>query len=285
MIGLVLEGGAMRGLFTAGVIDVLMERGITFDGMIGVSAGAAFGCNYKSGQIGRVLRYNAEYCRDPRYCGFRSLFTTGNIFSTEFCYGEVPLRLDPFDFGAFERNPMRFYVVCTDIETGLPVYHEYKGYADHGFDWIRASASMPIVSQIVEIDSQKLLDGGVADSIPVQFFESIGYRRNVVVLTQPKGYVKQKNRALPLVRRKYRAYPRLIEAMERRHEMYNAELRAVEQGEADGHLFVIRPDAPIPVQRVERNPDHLRQAYALGRSAAEKAFPAMEEFLKRAKGE
>ena len=275
----------MRGLFTAGVIDVLMERGITFDGMIGVSAGAAFGCNYKSGQIGRVLRYNTEYCRDPRYCGFRSLFTTGNIFSTEFCYGEVPLRLDPFDFGAFERNPMRFYVVCTDIETGLPVYHEYKGYTDHGFDWIRASASMPIVSQIVEIDSQKLLDGGVADSIPVQFFESLGYRRNVVVLTQPKGYVKQKNRALPLVRRKYRAYPRLTEAMEHRHEIYNAELRAVEQGEAEGRLFVIRPDAPIPVQRVERNPDHLRQAYVLGRSAAEKAFPAMEEFLKRAMGE
>ncbi len=275
----------MRGLFTAGVIDVLMERGITFDGMIGVSAGAAFGCNYKSGQIGRVLRYNTEYCRDPRYCGFRSLFTTGNIFSTEFCYGEVPLRLDPFDFGAFERNPMRFYVVCTDIETGLPVYHEYKGYADHGFDWIRASASMPIVSQIVEIDSQKLLDGGVADSIPVQFFESIGYRRNVVVLTQPKGYVKQKNRALPLVRRKYRAYPRLTEAMEHRHEMYNAELRAVEQGEAEGRLFVIRPDAPIPVQRVERNLNHLRQAYSLGRSAAEKAFPAIEEFLKRANGE
>lgn len=275
----------MRGLFTAGVIDVLMERGITFDGMIGVSAGAAFGCNYKSGQIGRVLRYNTEYCRDPRYCGFRSLFTTGNIFSTEFCYGEVPLRLDPFDFGAFERNPMRFYVVCTDIETGLPVYHEYKGYADHGFDWIRASASMPIVSQIVEIDDQKLLDGGVADSIPVQFFESIGYRRNVVVLTQPKGYVKQKNRALPLVRRIYRAYPRLTEAMEHRHEMYNAELRAVEQGEAEGRLFVIRPDASIPVQRVERNIDHLRQAYALGRSAAEKAFPAMEEFLKRANGE
>ena len=275
----------MRGLFTAGVIDVLMERGITFDGMIGVSAGAAFGCNYKSGQIGRALRYNIEYCRDPRYCGFRSLFTTGNVFSTEFCYGEVPLRLDPFDFGAFERNPMRFYVVCTDIETGLPVYHEYKGYADHGFDWIRASASMPIVSQIVEIDNQKLLDGGVADSIPVQFFESIGYRRNVVVLTQPKGYVKQKNRALPLIRRKYRAYPRLTEAMEHRHEMYNAELRAVEQGEAEGRLFVIRPDAPIPVQRVECNIDHLRQAYALGRSAAEEAFPAMDEFLKRAKGE
>ena len=264
---------------------MLMERGITFDGMIGVSAGAAFGCNYKSGQIGRVLRYNTEYCRDPRYCGFRSLFTTGNIFSTEFCYGEVPLRLDPFDFGAFERNPMRFYVVCTDIETGLPVYHEYKGYADHGFDWIRASASMPIVSRIVEIDGQKLLDGGVADSIHVQFFESIGYRRNVVVLTQPKGYVKQKNRALPLVRRKYRAYPRLTKAMEHRHEMYNAELRAVEQGEAEGRLFVIRPDAPIPVQRVERNPDHLRLAYSLGRSTAEKAFPAMEEFLKRAMGE
>lgn len=279
MTGLILEGGAMRGLFTAGVIDVLMEHGIVFDGMIGVSAGAAFGCNYKSGQIGRVLRYNTKYCRDPRYCGIRSLLKSGEIFSTEFCYGEVPLQLDPFDFNAFERNPMPFYVVCTDIETGLPVYHEYKSYADHGFDWIRASASMPIVSKIVDINGMKLLDGGISDSIPVQFFESIGYNRNVVVLTQPKGYQKQPNRALLLIRQKYRAYPRLIEAMERRHEMYNAELRYVEQAEAEGRLLVVRPDAPIPVRRVERDPERLRQACALGRSAAQKLLPALKEFL------
>ena len=278
--GLILEGGAMRGLFTAGAIDVLMKRGVTFDGMIGVSAGAAFGCNYKSGQIGRVLRYNLKYCRDSRYCGLRPLLRAGEIFSTDFCYGEIPLRLDPFDFAAFERNPMVFYVVCTDITTGLPVYHEYTGAADHGFDWIRASASMPVVSQIVEIDGQKLLDGGIADSIPVQFFESIGYDRNIVVLTQPDGYQKQPNRALPLIRRKYRAYPHLIAAMENRHRMYNAELAYVRQAEAAGRLFVLRPEAALPVGRVERDPEKLRQAYHLGRKAAEKALPAMEKFLK-----
>ena len=181
--GLVLEGGAMRGLFSAGVLDVLMERGIAFDGIIGVSAGAAFGCNYKSGQIGRVLRYNTRFCGDKRYSGRGSLLKTGNLFNTEFCYNQVPLELDPFDFEAFRSNPAEFYVVCTDVNTGEPVYHAYTGFEDHGFEWIRASASLPLIAQIVEIDGQKLLDGGIADSIPFGYFESIGYDRNVVVLT------------------------------------------------------------------------------------------------------
>lgn len=172
--GLILEGGAMRGMFSAGVMDVMMENGIRFDGIIGVSAGAAFGVNYKSGQIGRAIRYNAKYCRDKRYCGVGSLLKTGNLFNTEFCYGEVPLKLDAFDFDTYEKDPTAFYVTCTDIESGKPVYHEYTGRNDHGFDWIRASASLPLVSQIVEIDGVKLLDGGIADSIPVAYFESIG---------------------------------------------------------------------------------------------------------------
>ena len=198
--GLILEGGAMRGMFSAGVMDVMMENGIRFDGIIGVSAGAAFGVNYKSGQIGRAIRYNAKYCRDKRYCGVGSLLKTGNLFNTEFCYGEVPLKLDVFDFDTYEKNPTAFYVTCTDIESGKPVYHEYTGRNDHGFDWIRASASLPLVSQIVEIDGVKLLDGGIADSIPVAYFESIGYTKNVVILTQPQGYRKEKNRVLPLLR-------------------------------------------------------------------------------------
>ena len=172
--GLVLEGGAMRWLFSAGVMDVLMERGVAFDGIIGVSAGAAFGCNYKSGQIGRVLRYNTRFCGDKRYSGRGSLLKTGNLFNTEFCYNQVPLELDPFDFEAFRSNPAEFYVVCTDVDTGEPVYHAYTGFEDHGFEWIRASASLPLIAQIVEIDGQKLLDGGIADSIPFGYFESIG---------------------------------------------------------------------------------------------------------------
>ena len=156
--GLILEGGAMRGMFTAGIMDVMMENGITFDGVIGVSAGAAFGCNYKSGQIGRVIRYNTRFCADKRYGGLRVLLREGNIFSTSFCYEEVPMKHDVFDFDAFDRSPMEFYVVCTDIESGKAVYHRYEGLNDHRFDWIRASASMPLVSQIVEIDGMKLRD-------------------------------------------------------------------------------------------------------------------------------
>ena len=225
--GLVLEGGGMRGLFSAGVMDVMMENGIRFDGIIGVSAGAAFGVNYKSGQVGRALRYNVDYCQDKRYCGIGSLLKTGNLFNTEFCYDEVPLKLDVFDFDAFERDPTAFYITCTDVESGKPVYHEYRGRADHGFDWIRASASLPVVSQMVEIDGLKLLDGGIADSIPVAYFERIGYTKNVVILTQPQGYQKEKNQLLPLIRVKYRHYPNLVKALETRHLMYNAELELI----------------------------------------------------------
>lgn len=268
--GLVLEGGAMRGMFSAGVMDVMMENGIRFDGIIGVSAGAAFGVNYKSGQIGRAIRYNAKYCRDKRYCGVGSLLKTGNLFNTEFCYGEVPLKLDAFDFDTYEKDPTAFYVTCTDIESGKPVYHEYTGRNDHGFDWIRASASLPLVSQIVEIDGVELLDGGIADSIPVAYFESIGYTKNVVILTQPQGYRKEKNRVLPLIRMKYRKYPNLVKALENRHLMYNAELELIEKQEQRGELLVIRPDFPLSVKRAEKDPAKLTACYEVGRRVAEK---------------
>ena len=277
--GLVLEGGAMRGLFTAGVMDVMMEHSISFDGAIGVSAGAAFGCNYKSGQIGRVLRYNVRFCDDPRYCGVRSLVKTGDIYNTEFCYGEVPCKLDVFDFDAYERNPMEFYVVCTDVETGKPVYHKHTGRADHGFDWIRASASMPLVSNMVTIEGKKLLDGGISNSIPLAYFQSIGYDRNVVVLTQPLGYEKKPNRLVPLIRQRYRAYPKLAYAMERRHIHYNEALRYVAQEEADGRILVIRPQAALPVGRVEKDPRKLTEAYELGRAAANAQLSEILAFL------
>lgn len=277
--GLVLEGGAMRGLFTAGVLDVLMENKITFDGVIGVSAGAAFGCNFKSGQIGRAVRYNVRFCRDRRYCGLGSLWKTGDIFNTDFCYGEVPLKLDPFDFDAYEKNPTDFYVVCTDVETGQALCHRYTGREDHGFDWIRASASMPLVSRMVEIEGRKLLDGGIADSIPASCFESMGYTRNVVILTRPEGYRKKKNQALPLIRRKYRAYPRLVEAIEQRHLVYNAELDYVAQAQAEGRMFVIRPEKALAVRRIEKNPERLRAAYEEGRKTAERQREALSAFL------
>ena len=272
----------MRGMFTAGVIDVLMENGIVFDGAIGVSAGAAFGVNYKSGQIGRVIRYNMRFAPDKRYCGWRVLLKTGNVYSTDFCYNEVPLKYDVFDFDAYEQAPMEFYVVCTDIETGKAVYHKYEGRNDHGFDWIRASASMPLVSQIVEIDGQKLLDGGIADSIPVKYFEELGYNRSIAVLTRPREYRKKENRALPLIKLKYRKYPKLIEAMANRHTLYNETVEHIEAKEKAGELFVLRPDTELPVSRIEKDPENLKAAYEIGRKTATEQLEKIREYLNSA---
>lgn len=277
--GLVLEGGAMRGMFTAGILDVLMEAGVIFDGAIGVSAGAAFGVNYKSRQIGRAIRYNMRFCADKRYCGLRCLLRTGNIYSTEFAYGEVPLKYDVFDFDAYRRNPMEFHIVCTDVESGQPVYHRWDSFDDHGFDWIRASASMPLVSKIVEIDGQKLLDGGIADSIPLRYFESIGYGRNVVILTQPDAYEKKENGLLFLIRLMYRKYPRLVEAMEKRHAVYNETLEYIAQKEKTGDILVLRPETSLPVSRVERKPERLKAVYDIGRAAAHARLSEIRAFL------
>ena len=277
--GLILEGGAMRGMFTAGVIDVMMENEIEFDGAIGVSAGAAFGCNYKSKQIGRVIRYNTKFCRDKRFSGLRSLIKTGNIYNTDFAYGEVPLKHDVFDFDTYQKNPMDFYVVCTDLETGKAVYHNYTGKEDHGFDWIRASASMPLVSQIVEIDGKKLLDGGMADSIPVKFFEKVGYEKNVVVLTQPENYVKKPNNLIPLIRVKYKNYPKLVETMENRHLVYNQTLSYIARKEKEGTLFVIRPKEKLQIGKIEKNPEKLKEIYEIGRGTVLPLIPEIKQFL------
>ena len=193
MTGLVLEGGAMRGMFTAGVLDVWMEQGLRFDAAVGVSAGAVFGCNLKSRQIGRVLRYNLKYCRDPRYCSLRSLLRTGDLFGAEFCYRTLPEELDPFDKTSYEQDPTVFYVVCTDVETGQPVYHRCDRADTETFAWFRASASMPLASKPVRIDGRSYLDGGIADAIPLRFLTDRGFDRNVVVLTQPRGYEKKKS--------------------------------------------------------------------------------------------
>ncbi len=279
--GLILEGGAMRGMFTAGVMDVLMENGVTFDGAVGTSAGAAFGCNYKSHQIGRVIRYNTRYCKDKRFCSISSLIKSGDIYNADFCYGDIPSKYDIFDFDTYKNDPMEFYLVCTDIETGKAVYHKYTGDEDSGFDWIRASASMPLVSKIVEIDGKKLLDGGMADSIPLKFFESIGYDRNVVVLTQPADYRKKPNGAMPLIRIAYRKYPKLVEAMANRHTVYNDTIDYINSEEKTGKLLVIRPENPLPVSRMEKDPEKLKAAYNEGRKAADQKLDAVRKFLNK----
>ena len=279
--GLIMEGGGMRGMFTAGVIDVMMETGIEFDGAIGVSAGAAFGCNYKSKQIGRAVRYNAKYCADKRYSGLGVLLREGSLLSKSFCYEELPTKLDPFDFETYKNNPMEFYLVCIDVETGKPVYHQYEGWEDHGFEWFRATTSMPLAFPIVEIDGRKLLDGGVADSVPVQFFERVGYDRNVVILTQPRGYTKKKNRLIPLMKLRYHKYPKLVETMANRHNEYNETLAYIEEQERLGKLLVIAPDKDLNIHRIETNPDELWRVYEIGRKVAEQQLDKIKTFLQK----
>ena len=269
----------MRGLFTAGVIDVFMENGVAFDGAIGVSAGACFGCNYKSKQPGRAMRYNLRFCRDPRYSGVRSLLRTGDIYGADFCYHMIPEQLDPFDYDTFEQNPMEFYVVCTDVETGEPVYHNMAHARPGEMEWLQASASMPLVSRVVRAGDRKLLDGGMADSIPLKYFESIGYDRNVVILTQPAGYVKSPNRQLPLVKLALRKYPKMIDTMAHRHEMYNAETAYARERAAAGAAIVIQPKSALPVHRVEHDPERLRATYELGREAGREHLSEVRKFL------
>lgn len=279
--GLVLEGGAMRGLFTAGVLDVMMENGIEFDGAMGVSAGAVFGCNFKSGQIGRSIRYNMRFCDDPRYCSVQSLIKTGDLYGVQFCYDEIPNKLDPFDAEDYRNNPMPFYAVCTNVETGKAIHKRLDNGDAKDMEYFRASASMPIVSRIVEVDGYKLLDGGITDSIPLSSMERRGYPKNVVVLTQPLGYVKEKSGMLPLIRVAMRRYPNIIKAMEVRHIRYNKQTDYVREQELAGNAFVIRPPYPLGISRTEDDPAQLRRVYDLGRAEMEKQLTALKEFLAR----
>ena len=276
--GLVLEGGAMRGLFTSGILDVMMEAGIEPDGLIGVSAGAAFGCNYKSRQPGRAIRYNKRYARDKRYCSWLSWLKTGDLYNAEFGYHIIPKIYDVFDDKAFEQNPMEFYAVCTDVETGLPVYKKLEESTHLTYDWIRASASMPLASKVVELEGMKVLDGGVADSIPLKFFESIGYDRNVVILTQPEGYVKEHNRLMPLMRIALKKYPKMIEALDQRHIMYNRQLEYVRQAEQEGRCIVIRPDDKLPIGHISHDPEQMQRVYEQGRDMGFRNIERLKKF-------
>ena len=277
--GLILEGGAMRGLFSAAILDVMLEHNVTFDGMIGVSAGAAFGCNFKSKQIGRALRYNKKYCRDRRYCSYLSWLTTGNVFGAEFCYHKLPEELDIFDIETFEQNPLEFYMVCTDVMTGKALYYKCDKADYDCLEYMRASASMPLVSKIVEVGSGKYLDGALADSIPLKFFESIGYDRNIVILTQPANYEKKVSSAMPLLRLIYRKYPALVRAMEQRHEIYNETIHYIEEKNTKGEILLLRPENKLPVKRMCKNPNILQETYDIGRDLAMRRISEIKTFL------
>ena len=278
--GLILEGGAMRGMFTCGVTDVFMENGIKFDGAAGISAGAVFGCNIKSGQNRRAIRYNMKYSKDSRYCSIWSLVTTGDMYGADFCYHKIPDELDLFDRETFKSDPMEFYVGATDVETGRAVFHRCSDGMSRDIEWFRASASMPIASQIVEVDGYKLLDGGIVCAVPYRFMQKRGYNRNVIILTQPKGFVKKKSALMPMIEMTMGKYPELVKAMRVRHEMYNKQMQEIAELEDNGTI-VIRPPASLGISRTESDPAELRRVYLLGRKTGKKRLEEVREYLEK----
>lgn len=281
---LIMEGGAMRGMFTCGVMDILMENSVTFDGAAGISAGAVFGCNFKSGQIGRPVRYNKKYCRDPRYCSIRSLIRTGDLYGADFCYRELPDVLDPFDREAFARNPMVFYAGATDVETGKCVFHLCTDGGQTDMLWFRASASMPVVSRPVRIGDRSYLDGGIADAVPYAYMQQQGYNRNVIILTQPKGY-RKKQETTPVMKLLLRRIPKIRESMEHRHEMYNRQMDELDRMEAEKTALVIRPPEDLKIGHTEKNPDELERVYRIGRKEAERRLQEIRQWLRESVGE
>ncbi len=269
----------MRGMFTCGVIDVFLENSITFDAAAGISAGAAFGCNFKSRQIGRPIRYNKQYCRDPRYCSLRSLWKTGDLYGADFCYRELPDVLDPFDRETFRTDPMAFYIGATNVDTGEIEYHLCTDGEKTDIQWMRASASMPMVSRIVEVDGKRLLDGGIVDPVPYRYMERLGYDRNVYILTQPKGYRKKQSPLLPLMKSALRRTPKVAEAMAVRHAVYNRQMNEIDEKERRGEILVIRPPEALHIRHTEHNPETLERVYQTGRKEADRLLPKVKTFI------
>lgn len=276
-IGLVLEGGGMRALYTAGVIDSFLDHNFSVDVVTATSAGVTFGVNLLSKQRGRVLRYNKRYAGDRRYMSLYSLFTTGNIVGTKFAYDALPNRLDPFDEETFEASGTKFYATVTNVETGEAEYILLKNCQTQ-IDVIRASASLPLVSRKVEIDGKKYLDGGVVDNIPLDRCIEEGCDRIIIVLTRPKGYVKKDNMAR-LCRFRYPFSRKFVRAAELRNERYNRRLAQIEKLEAEGKVFVLRPDDSFCVGRLEKNPDNLQKMYDMGYADMERNWDALQSYL------
>lgn len=277
--GLVLEGGAMRGMFTCGIIDVFLENDISFDGVAGISAGAIFGCNYKSRQIGRGIRYNKRYGRDPRYFGLRSLITTGDLYGAKFCYHDIIEELDPIDKETYKNNKIDFFVGATDVEKAVCRYYNCLEVDKRSVEWMRASASMPLVSRIVEVDGYKLLDGGITDPIPYKIMEENGYEKNVIVLTQPRDFIKKKTAVIPIMKIVTRKYPKLVEAMAKRHIIYNEETKEIKEKEKRGEVFVISPKVSLNISRTENDPYKLERVYQIGRKVAVENLGKVRRFI------
>ena len=275
---LVLEGGALRGAFTAGVLDFFMDEGLLPRQVIGVSAGALNGFNYVAGARGRSLYLNTTYCTYWRYFSMRSFLISGNVFNARFCYDTLVNKLEPFGFEDYRTSPLDLIAVCSNVETGEAEYFDVTDPVAQ-IPYIQASASMPLVSRTLYIDGKRLLDGGICDSVPIEYSQRTGAKKHILVLTREAGFIKQPNGLLPLMRLRYLRYPRFYERLATRHIEYNRVYRLIAQLEQEGEIFVIRPPEPVQVVSMEHDPEKLFKLHAIGYEETSKSFEALKAYL------
>ena len=279
-VGLVLEGGGMRALFTAGVLDALLDiKELDIDGIVGVSAGALFGVNYVSGQKERAIRYNIKYARDKRYMGFYSWITTGNAVNEEFAFYEIPFKLDVFDQEKFKQSKIDFYVVMTNVESGKPEYVLIKDVFKQ-MEYLRATSALPFASKIIEINGKKYLDGGISDSIPIDYCESLGYDKIILVLTRPENTHKE-DKLNFLYKLVYRKYPNLVERLINMGKDYEVVLKKIEDLENKNKIFVIRPPKVLKIGRLEKNEDKIQNVYDIGLNTGIKEKENLLKYLNK----
>ena len=276
-IGLVLEGGALRGLYTAGVLDCFLKNNIQVDGVYASSAGAMFGINYISKQQGRVLRFVKKLSSDKRYMGFKSYLTTGNIINKDYSYYKLPMYEDPFDELTFQKNYIPFYASLTNVETGQAEYKEILN-TQKDVEYLRASSSMPFLSKIVKIKSKKYLDGGLADSIPLKICQKNNYDKIIVILTREEEHIERKNNQL-LTKIVYHKYPNLVKIINNRYKEYNSLITEINKLAADKQIFLIRPSKHIEMKSLERNNDKLQSMYNLGLNDANKLLNDLKKYI------
>ena len=278
--GLILEGGGMRGVYTAGVLDAFLEENIEFSSIYGVSAGSCHACSYMSKQKGRAYRVNVDYLDDPNYCGVKSYLKTGNVFGADMLYSQIPNVLDPFDYEEFEKYPGKFFAVLTNLETGEPEYIRVKDLKKQMWA-VRASSSLPLVSKTLVVKGRHYLYGGIADSIPIRRSIEAGNEKNVVILTREDSYRKTPNELMPLMKLRYSHSKAFLEKAENRHIRYNETLDFLKKEEEEGRTFVIRPSEKVNVGRVEKNKDKLEHLYNIGLEDGRKSMEAMKKYLEQ----
>ncbi|MEG2348201.1 MAG: patatin family protein [Clostridia bacterium] len=278
-VGLILEGGGMRGLYTSGVLDFFIENNIEFEEVVGVSAGSANGASYISKQNRRNYDINLTYANDKNYLSFRNFIKTGSVFNMDMLFNKIPEKLFPYDYNAFNNSNTNFVVVATNCDTGKPEYIKIKDMKKDVL-YLQASCSMPLVSKIVEVDGLKLLDGGISDSIPVEYLLSKGFDKCVVIKTRDRNYIKGTNKTMRIVRRKYKKYPNLINTIENRYKVYNETCKKIYELEKIGKVFVIEPKSTIKVSQIEKDKVKLHDLYTQGYNNAKECFNDLLQFIK-----